>query len=227
MYIQQPPREPFSHFFLFRRRSGGRSAEDLRAGLECYYRRNSFKAADRRLGQRLLCGQSPGAGFQQVIRLRGAAEKGYRSPAASSGRDLGLTFGEFSSRRAISVRSASLYYRYMGRTFKLNYRPWVSSIAGRSPDQRDSAVLCSSTVRLFRFRGGSWRALLRFSRRLIYIYWQLGTCFYEMAISISPKACRMDANSSSTVCRSRSAAMITLESRISPRRGDSMAGCAL
>lgn len=32
---------------------------------------------------------------------------------------------------------------------------------------------------------------------------------------------------SSTVCRFRSAAMITLESRINPRRGDSMAGCAL
>jgi hypothetical protein len=45
--------------------------------------------------------------------------------------------------------------------------------------------------------------------------------------STSPKACPTDVSNCSTVCRFRSAAMITLESRINPRRGDSMAGCAL
>jgi hypothetical protein len=42
-----------------------------------------------------------------------------------------------------------------------------------------------------------------------------------------PKVCSTDVSNPSTVCRFRSAAMITLESRISPRREDSMAGCAL
>jgi hypothetical protein len=42
-----------------------------------------------------------------------------------------------------------------------------------------------------------------------------------------PECLPIDVSKASTVCRLRSAAMMTLESRITPRRGDSMVRCAL